>query len=194
MAERSGNGVNPVISILGAILLVIVCVGGYIWATWMGPVHAGKVVSMAVYPIHRELSTGSALGGVDGGKNVYDELIVVANVHIQSTTKKLPLFLHDMSATVTLPDGSTQQDLAASRDDFQKVFVAYPALAPQQKAPLQRDITMTPGQTVDGQMIFHFPITKQQWDQRKSFTVTVEFLHQDPLVMKTAGVPTVTVQ
>ena len=193
MAERSGSGVNPVISILGAIVLVIVCVGGYVWVTWMGPVHAGKVQSMAVYPIHRELSTGSALGGVNGGNNVYDEVIVLANVHIQSTTR-LPLFLHDMWGVVTLADGTTQQDLAASHDDFTKVFVAYPALAPQQKAPVERGITMTPGQQLDGQMIFHFPITKQQWDQRKSFVVTVDFLHQDPLVMKTAGVPTVTVQ
>lgn len=193
MAERSGNGLHPVIAIVGAIALVAAIVGGYLWATWMGPVHAGKVESMAVYSIHRELSTGSALGGLDGGKNVYDEVIVVANVHIKSTTK-LPLFLHDMWGDVTLADGTTQRDLAANSDDFSKVFVAYPALAPQQKAPLQRDITLSPGQQVDGQIIFHFPINRQQWDQRKSFTVTVDFLHQDPLVMKTAGVATVTVQ
>jgi hypothetical protein len=99
-----------------------------------------------------------------------------------------------MWGDVTLADGTTQRDLAANETDFHNVFVAYPALAPQQKAPLQRDITMTPGQQVDGQVIFHFPITKQQWDQRKSFAVTIDFLHQDPLVMATTGVATVTVQ
>jgi hypothetical protein len=77
------------------------------------------------------------------------------------------------------------QSLAASGEDYKKVFVAYPALAPQQKTPIQRDITLTPGQEVEGQMIFHFPISAKDWDARKQFDVVVGFIHQKNLVLHT---------
>jgi hypothetical protein len=66
------------------------------------------------------------------------------------------------------------------------VFIAYPALAPKQTTPVLRDTTMTPGQTLDGQIIFHYPISGQQWDQRKDFKISVQFLHQKDLVLDEA--------
>ena len=180
MEERSG--IHPVVAVLVAIVLVAAIVGGYVWATYKGPVHSGQVVSIAAYPIHRELSTGSALGGLAGGKDIYDEEILVANVKIKSTTK-LPLFLHDMWADVTLADGTSMRCVGASTHDYNDVFVAYPALAPDKTQPVQRDITMTPGQEIDGQMIFHYPISAQQWDQRTDFKITVQFINQKDLVI-----------
>jgi hypothetical protein len=191
MEDRSG--LNPAIAVLIAMVLVGAVVGGYIWATWTGLVHSGQVVSMTVYPIHRELSTGSSLGGVDGGPNVYDEVIVLANVKIRSTTK-LPLFLHDMWGDLTLHNGTTQQDLAASDTDFGKVFVAYPKLVAAEKPPVPRNLTLQPGQEIDGQMVFHFPVSQQDWEERQSFTVTVEFLNQKPLVLQTTAAKMTTVQ
>jgi len=191
MEDRSG--LNPAVAVLIAMVLVGGVVGGYLWATWTGPVHTGQVVSMTVYPIHREMSTGSALGGVNGGPNVYDETIVLANVKIKSTTK-LPLFLQDMWGDLTLHNGTTQRDLAAGQADFGKVFVAYPKLEAAEKTPIPRSITLTPGQEIDGQMIFHFPVSKQDWDERQSFVVTVEFTNQQPLVLQTAGAETTTVE
>lgn len=187
MSDRSGSGINPVFAVLGAILVAGGIIGGYIWATYTGPVHAGQLVSMTAYPIHRELSTGSALGGLEGGKDVYDEEIVVTDVKVKSTTK-LPLFLHDMYADVTLADGTVQHSEAASDQDYQKVFIAYPALAAARTQPIRRDTTMTPGQVLDGQMIFHFPISGQQWDSRKGLAIHIQFLHQKDLVI-TQGTP-----
>ena len=191
MEERSG--LNPAIAVLIAIVLVAVVVGGYLWTTWTGPVHAGQVVSMTVYPIHKELSTGSAVGGVAGGANVYDEVIVLANVKIKSTTKA-PLFLHDMWGDLTLHDGTTQRDLAADDTDYGRVFVAYPKLIPEERNPVMRNVTLQPGQEIDGQMIFDFPVSQQQWDARQSFTVTVAFVNQDNLTMPTKAAVTTTVQ
>ncbi|MGD0368682.1 MAG: hypothetical protein ABSA94_14585 [Acidobacteriaceae bacterium] len=184
MSDTSEAGNHPWFTGLAATFIVVCCIGAYVWIFNTGPVHAGQVVSVQVYPIHRELSTGSGLGGVNGGANVYDEVIVIADVKIKSTTK-LPLFLHDMWADVTMPNGDVQQSLAASGEDYRKVFVAYPALAAQQKTPMPRDITLTPGQEVEGQMIFHFPITESDWNARKQFDVVVGFIHQKDLVLHT---------
>ena len=185
--QRNEAGNHPLFTVLAATIIVVCIIGGYVWYFNTGPVHAGQVTSISAYPIHRELSTGSGLGGVNGGPNVFDEVIVIANVKIKSTTR-LPLFLKDMWAEVTLPDGTVQQSLAASGEDYRKVFVAYPTLAAQQKTPMPRDITLTPGQEVEGQMIFHFPISEKDWDARKQFGVVVGFIHQKNLVLHTMPV------
>lgn len=184
MSDRNGAGTHPLIAGLAAVIIVVACIGGYVWVNNKPPVHAGQVLSVTAYPIHRELSTGSGLGGVNGGNNVYDEVIVIANVRIKSQTD-IPLFLHDMYGDVTLANGEVQRDLAASGSDFRKVFVAYPALAPQQKPPMPRGITLAPGQQIDGQMVFHYPISQQDWNSRKAFNIDVEFIHQKDLILST---------
>jgi hypothetical protein len=184
MSDKNGSSIHPVFAVVAAIVLSAGIIAAYMWATWTGPVHAGEVTSLYAYPIHRELSTGSGLGGVSGGPNITDEVIVIANVRIRSTTK-LPLFLQDMYGNLTMPNGQVEQSLAASGSDYRKVFVAYPALAQQQKAPLPRDITMAPGQVVEGQMVFHFPVTEAQWNGRKGFDVDIRFIHQNDLILHT---------
>jgi len=185
MSDRDQAGAHPAFAAVAATFIVIAILGGYVWYNTKPPVHAGQLVSITAYPIHRELSTGSALGGLAGQKDIYDEEIVVANVHIKSQTE-MPLFLHDMWADVTLADGTTQRSSGASPSDYHNVFIAYPTLAPKQTSPVLRDTTMTPGQTLDGQIIFHYPISGQQWDQRKDFKISVQFLHQKDLELDEA--------
>ena len=182
MSETSDSAARPAFAAVAATFIVIALIGAYVWYNNKPPVHVGQIVSITAYPIHRELSTGSARGGLQGQNDVYDEEIVIANVQIKSQTQ-MPLFLHNMWADVTLDDGTTQRSEGASTNDYRGVFVAYPTLAPKQTTPVLRDITMTPGQEIDGQIIFHYPISGKQWDQRKDFKVSVEFLHQKDLVM-----------
>lgn len=186
--DKSDSGIHPIFAVIAAIVIAVGLIGGYLWATYKPPVHIGQLVSISTYPIHRELSTGSALGGLEGQKDVYDEEIVIANVQIRSNTQ-LPLFLHDMWADVTLSDGTVERSTAANASDYHAVFVAYPTLAPRQTTPVPRDITMKPGQVIDGQLVFHYPISAQQWDHRKDFKIYIQFIHQKDLVLdeKPAG-------
>jgi hypothetical protein len=184
MSETDRTGFHPLLAVLVAIVVVVAIIGTYVWVTYTGPVHAGQVVSVSAYPIHRELSTGAGLGGLQGQPNVYDEVIVIADVKVKSTTK-LPLFLHDMWGEVTLPNGDVLQSLAASGEDYKKVFVAYPALEAQKKTPLPRGITMSPGQEIEGQLIFHYPVAQKDWEGRKQFDVVIGFINQKNLVLHT---------
>jgi hypothetical protein len=187
MSDGNRSSFYPLLTVLAAIVIAVTIIGTYVWVTYTGPVHTGQVVSVSAYPIHRELSTGGALGGLQGGPNVYDEVIVIADVKIRSTTK-LPLFLHDMWGEVTLPNGDVEQSLAASGEDYKKVFVAYPELEAQKKTPVPRGITMTPGQEIEGQLIFHYPITQKDWEGRKQFDVVIGFINQKNLVLHTMPV------
>ena len=114
-------------------------------------------------------------------ENKFDEIIVIADVRLHNQSEG-PVFLADMAAMLKLP---TEEDrsLAASTSDFNRVFVAYPALAPMKQQPLLRDITIPAGASAEGQLIFNYPITKEQWDQRQSLNLVLSFTHQKDLVL-----------
>jgi hypothetical protein len=113
MSDRDQAGAHPAFAAVAATFIVIAILGGYVWYNTKPPVHVGQLVSITAYPIHRETSTGSGLGGLAGQKDVYDEEIVIATIRIKSQTE-MPLFLHDMWADVTLADGTTQRSPCSS--------------------------------------------------------------------------------
>lgn len=183
MSDRTG--IHPLLTVFAALALFVGVVGGYVWFNSKPPASAGEVVSLSTYSIHRELSTGSSLGGISGGANIYDEVIVIANVRVRSKTS-VPTAVFDVWGNLTLNDDEVQHSIAANPTDFHKVFVAYPELAPRQKAPLANGTVIQPGQQIEGQVIFHFPISAQEWNQREAFNVTVEFQHEKNLVIPVA--------
>ena len=178
---------NPWLSVGGAIAFMVLAAAAiFVWLYTRPSVHTGEVLSVNIYPIHRDLSKGpnrgSATEGIVGQADTYDELLVLTNVRIRNQTD-IPLFLHDMSAVVSLADGGEQRSLAASQADLAKAFIAYPDLKPLRKDPLPRDLTLQPGQQAEGMMIFNYPISKAQWDSRSGLDITMTFQHQKPLLL-----------
>jgi hypothetical protein len=41
--------------------------------------------------------------------------------------------------------------------------------------PLRRNIEIPPGQSVDGLVVFSYPLSRDQWNSRKSMQVTISF-------------------
>jgi hypothetical protein len=62
-----------------------------------------------------------------------------------------------------------------------RVFQAYPSLNSLRADPIPRDLTLTPGQSVEGLAIFNFPISKEQWDKLQAAKVAISFMHQKDL-------------
>jgi hypothetical protein len=170
--------------IIAAFVIAVSAVAAYVWFGRVPTPYAGQVLSTHVYSIHHNLSQPSSTEGLGGQNDVYDEIIVLANVRIQNVAK-IPLFLHDMTATANLPD-EVDHSTAASDSDFDKVFIAYPDLAPYKQAPMPHELTIPPGQTVVGQMIFNFQMPQAQWDTRSSMDISINFLHQEPLILHVA--------
>jgi hypothetical protein len=187
MSEENSPARIPLI-ILAAVVIPIAVVAAYVLINREPVPYAGQVVSLNVYPIHRDLSQSTTTEGVGGQNDVFDEILLLADVRITNTAK-IPLYVHDMWAVVDLPD-EAEHSTAVSGSDFDKVFIAYPDLKQYQKPPLERDTTIQPGQQVEGMMIFSYQISKAKWDSRSGTDLSISFLHQNPLVMHVANQPT----
>jgi hypothetical protein len=184
MSEETKSASNAWLTVGAAFVIVVLAIAAYVYFNDKPPVHAGQVLSVNVYPIHRDFKAGDSTEGLAGQGDTYDELLVLADVRIENQTT-IPLFLHDMWGVVDLQN-EEDRSLAASQSDFTKVFTAYPDLRPLRKDPLQRDLTLQPGQQVEGMMVFNYQISKEQWDARSGMDLTVSFLHQKPLLLHVA--------
>ena len=161
--------------IVGALIISSLAV--LIWISFerKTPVATGDIARVAIYPVQARISGGNAgTPGQEGQDEIINQLLVFAHVRLHNPNTA-PITLEDDWAVVTLPNGETRRSLGASGPDFEKVFQAYPQLAPLRMDPLRRDIQIQPGQSVDGLVVFNYPLSREQWDSRKSMQVTVSF-------------------
>lgn len=166
-----------------AAVVLIVAVAIFYLIVRKPPETAGEIVQVNYYPVHSTISGGGdGTDGMQGGNESYDQLLVLAVVRVRNQTD-IPIFLQDIAATVTTADGAKHENIGAGASDFDRVFQAFPSLASLRSQPFDRTATIAPGQSAEGLAIFNFPLTRQQWDQRKSGNVVVSFLHQRNLLI-----------
>jgi hypothetical protein len=164
-----------------AAIVVTIALALYVYLGQKPPVASGEVLASTVYPVHSTINNGAGGNdGMAGTSESYDQVIVLTKVRIRNQTD-IPLFLEDVGSAIKLPDGSEQTNVAASNQDMDRVFQAYPSLGYLRADPIHRDITLTPGQAVEGLAIFNYPITKEQWDTLQTAKVVVQFMHQKNL-------------
>jgi hypothetical protein len=139
------------------------------------PVATGEIARLAIYPVQAKI-TGGAAGtpGMQGQDEVINQLLVFAHVRLHNPNSA-PITIVDDWAVLTLPDGETRRSIGASTADFDKVFQAYPQLAPMRMDALRRDTQIQPGQSVDGMVVFSYPISRDEWEKRKAMQVTISF-------------------
>jgi hypothetical protein len=139
------------------------------------PVATGEIAKLSIYPVQARIAGGAAgMAGQEGQDEIINQLLVFAHVRLHNPNKA-PITITDDEGIVTAPDGSQQRNIGASTADFDKVFQAYPQLAPLRMDPLRRGMQIQPGESVDGLVVFSFPISRDDWDKRKSMQVTVSF-------------------
>src|ERR1700761_4633683 len=182
MAEEINPTKRALLIVLVATVIVVLTIAGYVYFGEKPPVAVGKIIKLDIVPIHSEMRVGAGAQGVQGGTDTYDQLLILAQVQVRNQTN-IPLFLHDMWSNITTNNGDQERSLAANKTDFQSVFVAYPQTASFKQEPLLRDMTLQPGQSAQGLVIFHYPMTKDQWDARHGFEAVISFTHQKNLVL-----------
>jgi hypothetical protein len=132
------------------------------------------IVHTAVYPAHTVFKGESILVGHDQAR---DDLYVLTTLRITDGLS-LPLFLKDFTATLTTGDGQEITTSAVEKDDIASVYSAFPALKPLASEPLLRETMINPGQSAQGMVLLHFPVTEQVWDHRRTAVLNVDLYHQ----------------
>jgi hypothetical protein len=138
------------------------------------------VTHTAVLATHTVFNGGSMVVGSQS--QAEDDLYVLATVRIDDRLK-LPLFIKDITGTLTLPDDSVATASAVEKNDLANLYVTFPKLQPLASSPLLRESAIAPGQHAEGMVLLHYPTTQAVWEQRKSATVTIDFYHQGELTV-----------
>ncbi|HKS73154.1 MAG TPA: hypothetical protein VJQ82_08155 [Terriglobales bacterium] len=98
-------------------------------------------------------------------------VMVAINVSFQNQGPK-PFWIHSMSSSLETASGTLKDD-AASGADFDRYFQAFPDLKAHALAPLKLEDKIEPGASTKGTVIVSFPVTKDDFDKRKSLKVDI---------------------
>ena len=132
------------------------------------------ITHTAVYPVHTVFKSDSI---VVGNQHTEDDLYVLTNLRIDDRLH-LPLFLKDFTATLTTADGEEITTSAVEQRDLANVYTSFPDLTALATEPLLRDTMIAPGESAQGMVLLHFPITQTVWDHRRTATLNVDLYHQ----------------
>ena len=137
------------------------------------------ITGTSIYPAHTVFKSDSMLVG---SEHAQDDLYVLATLRIQDRLK-LPLFLKDFTATLVTADGEEFNTSATEKQDIPALFVTFPAIEKLASAPLLRETLISPGQSAEGMVLLHFPVTQATWNSRKSAILNIDLYHQGPLAI-----------
>jgi hypothetical protein len=99
-------------------------------------------------------------------------VMVAVNITLHNSGEK-SLWVHDIKAKVTT-DGGEFTDEAASAVDFDRYFQAFPVLKERALPAIPPETKIPPGGQAQGTVVVSFPITKDDFDKRKSLSVAIQ--------------------
>lgn len=155
-----------------AAIVVSIAIAIYAIAGEKPPAATGEVITVVAHPMHRDTS-GVDANGAPMPTETYDQVLVLAHVRLHNQSKQ-PLFLRQIMTNVKLDDG-IHTSYSAIPTDYERIFVAYPELAARHGKPLATDASIEPGQTIEGDFVSAFRVTKEQFDARKGLDFDVSF-------------------
>lgn len=132
------------------------------------------ITRTAVHQTHTVFQSDTILVKKDSSQ---DDLYVLTTLRIDDKLK-LPLFVKDFTATLTTATGESMTTSAAEKTDLAPLLTTFPALEPLASPPLVRDTRIDPGQSAQGMVLLHFPVTEDTWNHRQSAILSVDFYHQ----------------
>lgn len=179
--EELTKGTSHVVwaSVVAAVV-VSAAIALYVLAGQKPPAASGEIVSVRVHPMHT-VTSGLDANGDAMAKESYDHVLVFTHIKLHNQSDK-PLFLHQIATNATLEDG-VHTSYAASATDYGRVFIAYPDLVALRGTALSSQATIDPGQTLEGDTVSSFRVTKQQWDAHKDLSYVFAFQYQPNLTL-----------
>ncbi len=149
--------------VIVALVIVAVIVGILSWVTKVKP--QGK----------------ATIDNINAVQTAGDNVMVAINVTLRNAGEK-PLWIHDIKAQLKTDKGEFS-DEAAPAVDVARYYQAFPDLKQNTVPALLPEAKIAPGAQQQGTLVFSFPVSKDQFDKRKSLTVTIQPYDQKPVVL-----------
>lgn len=132
------------------------------------------ILRTTVHPTHTVFKSESI---VVSNQRAEDQLYVLTTLRIDDQLH-LPLFIKDFTATLTTGDGEEVTTSAVEKQDLDNVYTAFPELKALASEPLLRETMISPGQSAEGMILLHFPVSQTVWDHRRTAVLNVDLYHQ----------------
>jgi len=165
---------------IAAVVVVSAAIAAYFITGEKPPVATGEIVQVWAHPRHVETS-GLDANGETKASDRFDQVLIIADIKLHNQSSH-PIVLHNILTDVTLGDG-VHSSYAATRGDYERIFIVYPELADLHGKNLPTELTLDPGQTSEGNIVSAFRMTKEQWDARKDLRFTFGLRYQPNLVL-----------
>lgn len=144
------------------------------------------VVAIVMYAARYKPVSAGSLGDVASVELAdHNSVLVAINVTVRNIGQK-PLWIHEMGAEVETDKGKFT-DHAASAIDFDRYYQAYPTLKQKALPALMPEMKIAPGGEQKGTIIVSFPVNEDNFNKRKSLSVTVEPYDQRALVISSGA-------
>jgi hypothetical protein len=171
---------HVVVASVIATVVVTILIAIYVIAGQKPPLASGEILSVWAHPQHTETS-GFDANGEPMAKQSFDQVMVFVQVRLHNQSRQ-PLFLNNILTNATLADG-IHTSYAATASDYDRIFLAYPDIPVPHGKALPLELTLDPGQTVEGTFVSAFRVSKEQWDARKNMNFIFAFRYEPNLVL-----------
>lgn len=162
--DRARWTLPPVVPIVIALVLVAVVVFLITYSNRPTPVVAGVITKIA---------------RVDQQGNT----MIAVQVKLDNKIEK-QLWIKDISSELETADGAKYPDHASPSLEAARYLKAFPPLRDVQSDSLREELKIPPGTSFTGYTVFSYPVKVEDFDARKSLTVTIQMYDQPSLVIK----------
>jgi hypothetical protein len=178
---------HVIIATVIAVVLISAAITVYVISGEKPPASTGEVLDVWAHPMHTETSGWDANGAAIPKEEV-DQVLLFTHVRLHNQAKQ-PIFLHQILANLTLPDG-IHSSYAATPTDYERAFKGYPELQQWHAPPISPDLTLQPGETREGTFVCSYRMTKADWETRKALGYTFNFQYLPALTLEWKGTVT----
>ncbi len=145
------------------------------------PVVEGSVTRLWIHPMHGAFPRKDAAGVVQAPET-FNQVLVLAQIHLHNRSSHAVILSH-LLTNLQLPDGE-DSSYAATATDYDRIFVAYPELAPLRTQPLVPDTVIAPGASVDGMIVSSFQLSDERWKQQSGMNFEIDLRMHPALMLK----------
>jgi hypothetical protein len=174
----------PLVPVLIAAAVLALLLGTYLVSSKKPPTSSGSAIRVVALPLHIESKASIAPGAngtLDQNVEKSDSLLVNMSLDVKNAIGK-PMYIKGIQAKLVTDNGEFNDD-AAPASDYERILQAYPQLAIPDSKPFQAESSIAANVDQRGLAIFSFPVSRDDWDKRKSLRASINFYDHAPLLI-----------